>query len=47
MGGARAEAAEVLRTDPKFSLESTNRLLYKNKADSDRIMNALRKAGLK
>jgi len=47
MEGASAEAAEVLRIDPKFSLESANRLLYKNKADSDRIMNALRKAGLK
>ena len=47
MEGARAEAAEVLRIDPKFSLESANRLLYKNKADSDRLMNAMRKAGLK
>jgi tetratricopeptide (TPR) repeat protein len=47
MEEARAEAAEVLRIDPKFSLESENRLLYKNKADSDRIMDALRKAGLK
>ena len=47
MEEARAESAEVLRIDPKFSLESENRLLYKNKADSDRLINALRRAGLK
>jgi adenylate cyclase len=52
MGGredeARAEAAEVLRIDPKFSLEYyANTLPYKNQADTELIIDALRKAGLK
>ena len=52
MGGreeeASAEAAEVLRIDPKFSLEYfANTLPYKNQADTDRSIDALRKAGLK
>jgi tetratricopeptide (TPR) repeat protein len=45
---ARSEAAEVLRIDPKFSVEhwaKTNP--YKNEADRDLTINALRKAGLK
>jgi adenylate cyclase len=45
---AHATASEVLRIDPKFSLENyTKALVYKNQADRDRIINALRKAGLK
>jgi TolB-like protein/Flp pilus assembly protein TadD len=44
---ARAEASEVLRIQPKFSLESlAKRVAYKNKADIDRLIDALRKAGL-
>jgi adenylate cyclase len=45
---AQDEAAEVLRIDPKFSLEHfAKSLLYKNQADLDRRIGALRKAGLK
>jgi TolB-like protein/Tfp pilus assembly protein PilF len=45
---AHAEAAEVLKVDPEFSLERYARTLpYKNKADTDRYVDALRKAGLK
>jgi adenylate cyclase len=45
---ARAEAAEVLRINPKFSLEKfAKRIKYKNKEDKERIINALRQAGLK
>ena len=45
---ARAEASEVLRIRPKFSLERfEKRLFYKNKVDTDRFIDALRKAGLK
>jgi adenylate cyclase len=45
---AAAEADEVLRINPKFSLESYAKTLpYKNKADIDRYVTALRKAGLK
>jgi adenylate cyclase len=45
---ARAAAAEVLRINPKFSLGSYAKTLpYKNKADIDLIIGALRKAGLK
>ncbi len=45
---ARAEAAEVLRIDPKFSLEYfAKRRPEKNKAESERFIDALRKAGLK
>jgi adenylate cyclase len=42
---ARAEASEVLRIDPKFSLERFAKInvTYKNKADADRVMDALRK----
>jgi TolB-like protein len=44
---ARAEASEVLRIQPKFSLERlAKRVTYKNKADIDRAIDALRKAGL-
>jgi adenylate cyclase len=42
-----AEAAEVFRINPKFCLESYAKTLpYKNKADIDRYIAALRKAGL-
>jgi TolB-like protein/Tfp pilus assembly protein PilF len=45
---ARAEASEVLRIQPKFSLERLAKTVpYKNKADRDRVIDALRKAGLK
>jgi adenylate cyclase len=45
---ARAEAAEVLRLNPKFSVDNYARALaYKDQARNDRIIEALRKAGLK
>jgi adenylate cyclase len=45
---ARATASEVYRIDPKFSLEYYSKtLVYKNQADRDVIIDALRKAGLK
>jgi adenylate cyclase len=52
MGGreeeARAEAAEVLRIDLKFSLEYfANTRPYKNQADIELVIDALREAGLK
>ncbi|MGD2125520.1 MAG: tetratricopeptide repeat protein [Desulfobacteraceae bacterium] len=45
---ARAEAAEVLRIHPKFSLEYASKTWpYKNQADRDLVIGALRKVGLK
>ncbi len=45
---ARAEAAEVLRINPKFSLDSLGKILpYKDLSETDKIVNALRRAGLK
>jgi adenylate cyclase len=45
---AREEAAEVRRINPKFSLEYWARILpYKNQEDTDRLIDALRQAGLK
>jgi adenylate cyclase len=45
---ARVEAAEVLRINPKFSVEYWAKTMpYKNKADRDLTINALRNAGLK
>jgi adenylate cyclase len=45
---ARAQAKEVLRIDPNFSLDSySKRLSYRNKDDWNRYIDALRKAGLK
>jgi adenylate cyclase len=45
---ARAAAAEVLKINPKFSLEQFAKTIYlKNKVDKDRTLEALRKAGLK
>jgi adenylate cyclase len=44
---ARAEAAEVLRIQPKFSVKKwEKRLKYKKQEDIDRAISALRKAGL-
>jgi adenylate cyclase len=45
---ASASAKEVLRIDPRFSIESHAKTLpYKDKADIEREVAALRKAGLK
>jgi adenylate cyclase len=45
---ARVQAAEVLRVNPKFSLERfAKRLKHKNQEDKERYIGALRKAGLK
>lgn len=45
---ARTAAAEVLKINPKFSLDQYAQTLpYKDKSQIDRIINALRKAGLK
>jgi adenylate cyclase len=47
-GEARAEAAEVLRINPKFSLDSFAKILpFKDQSVIDNYINALRKAGLK
>jgi len=46
---ARVEAAEVLRINPKFSLENyaRNNLPFKDQSEKDKVINALSKAGLK
>ena len=45
---ARAEAAEVLRINPKFSVDFWAKALpYKDQSVTDNLINALRKAGLK
>ena len=45
---ARAEAAEVLRIDPSFSVEVlARRLAYKDQKVTDDIVSSMRKAGLK
>ena len=44
---ARKAATEVLRINPKFTVESYARILpYKNQSDKDRTIQGLRKAGL-
>ena len=45
---AGAEAAEVLRIDPKFTIDGTSRrlFLYKRAEDAEHIFDGLRKAGL-
>ena len=44
---ARAQSAEVLRINPKFTLEKwEKRVRLKNQEDKERTMSALRKAGL-
>jgi len=45
---ARAEAAEVLRLNPKFSVDSwAKTAAYKDQSQKDELINGLRKAGLK
>ena len=45
---ARTTAAEVLSINPKFSLDKfAKKVTYKNQADKERFVEALRKAGLK
>lgn len=45
---AREAAGELLRIDPDFSVENYSKTLpYKNQADRELVINALRKAGLK
>jgi adenylate cyclase len=45
---ARKEATEVLRINPKFTIESFMRKTpYKNPSDRDRVVQGLRKAGLR
>ncbi len=45
---ARAEAAEVLRINPKFSVDFWAKVsTFKDQSHTDKIVNALRKAGLK
>ena len=45
---AHAEAAEVLRINPKFSLDYWAKTIsYKDQSQNDKFVNALRKAGLK
>jgi adenylate cyclase len=45
---AHAETAEVLKINPKFSLEHFSKTIpFKNQSDTDYLINALRKAGLK
>ncbi len=44
---ARKEATEVLRINPKFTVESYSKILpYKNQSDKDRTVKGLRRAGL-
>ena len=45
---ARAEAAEVLRINPKFSVDYHAKVLpFKDQSETDKVINALRKAGLR
>jgi adenylate cyclase len=45
---AHAETAEVLRINPKYSLDSfAKSLSYRDQSQKDKLINALRKAGLK
>jgi tetratricopeptide (TPR) repeat protein len=44
---SQAQVAQILKLNPKFSLESLSMYwLYKNPADKERVLEALRKAGL-
>jgi hypothetical protein len=48
MHEAQAEAEEVLKINPKFSLENfAETLPHKNKADKNLAIESMRKAGLK
>ena len=45
---ARAEAAEALRINPKFSVEYAVKIIpFKRQEDKDQLIHGLRKAGLK
>ncbi len=44
---ARAEAAEILRINPHYSLAVVQRVPYKDSASMERQLTALRQAGLK
>jgi adenylate cyclase len=45
---ARAEVAEVLRINPKFSVDSLVKVMpYKDQSQTEKLISALRKAGLK
>ena len=44
---ARAAAEEVFRIEPAFSVEYVKTLPFKHKADTERLIEGLRKAGLK
>jgi hypothetical protein len=47
---ARAEAEEILRINPNFSLDHFARtalMSYKDQSEIDKVVNAMRKAGLK
>jgi hypothetical protein len=45
---ARVKAAEVLRTNSKFSVDPHAKIIfYKDQSQADKSINALRKAGLK
>jgi adenylate cyclase len=45
---ARAEAAEVLRINPKYSVDSfAKNHPYKDRSQTDKVVNAMREAGLK
>jgi tetratricopeptide (TPR) repeat protein len=45
---ARAAAAEVLKTHPNFSVKHfVNGIPFKKKSENERLIDALRKAGLK
>jgi len=47
LNNARTQVDEVLRINPKYSLEQVaKRPLYRNQADQERYLDALRKAGL-
>jgi adenylate cyclase len=45
---ARAEAAEVLRINPEYSVDSfAENIPYKDQVETDKVVQAMRKAGLK
>jgi hypothetical protein len=45
---AQSEAEEVLRLNPKYSVDYFAKISpYKDQTETDKIMDALRKAGLK
>ena len=48
LGNARALAADVLRIDPNYTIEGTQRriYLYKRPDDAEHFFDGLRKAGL-